>query len=158
MVTAGFWWCPILFVCFQMKTFRRVYPGIDCWHKGQRKVHNVSLFPNLLEAERYLSDIDIYCFRVALTQLRLGVLAISNNMYRYSDCLTNWNCILPWPHWKQRSFPFSSSFVHKFKKQISGAKSCSVVTGHVTLERYRKRCRLLSKFTFHAMNRRKLYM
>ena len=43
-------------------------------------------------AEKYLSLIDIYCFRVALTQLRLGVLPINSNMYRYSDCPTNKNC------------------------------------------------------------------
>ena len=53
-------------------------------------------FKKLFEAERYLSDIDIFCFRVALAQLRLGVRPINNNMYRYSDCPTNrFFCILP---------------------------------------------------------------
>ncbi|WP_419642148.1 hypothetical protein, partial [Thiolapillus sp.] len=46
-------------------------------------------FKKLFEAERYLSDIDILCFRVELAQLRVGVLPINNNMYRYSDCPTN---------------------------------------------------------------------
>ena len=50
-------------------------------------------FKKIFEAERYLSDIDIFCFRVALTQIRLGVLPINNNMYRYSDCPTNRNCV-----------------------------------------------------------------
>ena len=45
----------------------------------------------------FLSVIDIYCFRVALTQLRLGVLPINSSMYRYSDCHINNNCILPKP-------------------------------------------------------------
>ena len=44
-------------------------------------------------AEKYLSAMDIYCFRVALTQLRLGVLPINSNMYRYNDCPTNKNCV-----------------------------------------------------------------
>ena len=43
-------------------------------------------------AENYFSVIDIYCFRVAVTQLRVGVLPINSNMYRYSDCPTNKNC------------------------------------------------------------------
>ena len=33
----------------------------------------------------YINNIDIYCFRVALSQLRLGVLPINNNMKRYSN-------------------------------------------------------------------------
>ena len=44
-------------------------------------------------AEKYLSAMDIYCFRVALTQLRLAVLPINRNMYRYNDCPTNKNCV-----------------------------------------------------------------
>ena len=50
-------------------------------------------FKKLFEAERYLSDIDILCFRVELAQLRVGVLPINNSMYRYSDCPTNRNCV-----------------------------------------------------------------
>ena len=45
-------------------------------------------FRVMFGAEKYLSVIDIYCFRVALTQLRLGVLPINSNMYRYSGCPT----------------------------------------------------------------------
>ena len=50
-------------------------------------------FKVMFGAEKYLSVIDIYCFRVALTQLRLGVLPINSNMYSYSDCPTNKNCV-----------------------------------------------------------------
>ena len=45
-----------------------------------------SLTPSLSLSS--ISVIDIYCFRVALTQLRLGVLPINSNMYRYSGCPT----------------------------------------------------------------------
>ena len=50
-------------------------------------------FKKTFEAERHLSDINIFCFRVALAQLRLGVLPINSNMYRYSECPTNRNCV-----------------------------------------------------------------
>lgn len=33
----------------------------------------------------YIKNIDVYCFRVALCQMRLGVLPINNNMNRYGD-------------------------------------------------------------------------
>ena len=35
--------------------------------------------------EAYIIDIDVYCFRIALTYLRLGVLSINNNAFRYSE-------------------------------------------------------------------------
>ena len=88
-----------------------------------------------LEAEGYLPDVDTYCFRVALMQLKLGVLPIDNNMYRSSDCPIK-KCILPRPPWKRRSFPFELSLTHILNKSISLAKGCSVVAGHITMERY----------------------
>jgi len=39
------------------------------------------------------TPLHIYCFRVALTQLRLDVLHINSNIYKYSDCPTNKNCV-----------------------------------------------------------------
>ena len=42
-------------------------------------------FKRLFEVEKYLSYLDIHCFRVMLTQLRLGVFPINNNLHRYSD-------------------------------------------------------------------------
>ena len=41
--------------------------------RDQERYVTYRCFRNLFEAERYLSDIGIFCFRVALTQLRLGV-------------------------------------------------------------------------------------
>ena len=98
-------------------------------------------FKKLFEAERYLSDIDILCFRVALTQLRVGVLPINNNMYRYSDFPTNRNCVFC----LRRSLDFWSRRVLSRYMTCYNGKIQNVVL-------------LLSKFTFHAMNRRKLYI
>ena len=78
---------------FKAKTFRHVYPGMDCRHRDKERYVTYRCSKKLFEAERYLSDIDIFCVRVALTQLRLGVLPINNNMYRYSDCPINRNCV-----------------------------------------------------------------
>jgi hypothetical protein len=43
-------------------------------------------------ASNYLLDVDIYCFRVAITQIRLGVIPLNNNMHRYSDNQQNKLC------------------------------------------------------------------
>ena len=49
-------------------------------------------FKCVLEEELYLSHVTIHCFRVALTQFRLGVLPLNNNMFRYDQCLARRNC------------------------------------------------------------------
>ncbi|WP_295539720.1 hypothetical protein, partial [Thiolapillus sp.] len=115
-------------------------------------------FKKLFEAERYLSDIDIFCFRVALAQLRLGVLPINNNMYRYSDCPTNRNCVFcPDVVENEDHFllvcPLYTDLRNRFLEQ-KGAQSLQ----DMLQWKDTKRCLLLSKFTFHAMNRRKLYI
>ena len=45
----------------------------------------------IFELERYLSVLEMYCFRVGLCQLRLGVLPISTNFHRYSVLARNRN-------------------------------------------------------------------
>ena len=133
---------------------------MDCRHKGQRKICNVSLFQKkkkyIFEADRYLSDIDLFCFRVALAQLRLGNLPINNNMYRYSDCPTNRNCVFCPDVVENEDHlvcPLHSDSRNRFLVQ-KGAQSLQ----DMLQWKDTKRCLLLSKFTFHAMNRRKLYI
>ena len=49
---------------------------------------------SIFESEKYLSVLEIYCFRVELCQLRLGVLSIKNNLSRYSVFARSRNCVL----------------------------------------------------------------
>ena len=51
-------------------------------------------FKTVFCTESYISDIDVYCFRVAFVQFRLGVLPINNNMHRYSESPVSRNCPL----------------------------------------------------------------
>ena len=44
--------------------------------------------------ESYLLDIDVYYFRTALSLLRMGVLPINNNLFRFSDNIQFRNCPL----------------------------------------------------------------
>ena len=44
--------------------------------------------------EQYFSVLEIYCFRVGLSQLRLGVLPVNNNLRLYSVFGRNRNCVL----------------------------------------------------------------
>ena len=48
---------------------------------------------SVFEPEQYLSAFEIYCFRVGLCQLRLGVLPV-NNLHRYSVRAIQRNCVL----------------------------------------------------------------
>ena len=48
----------------------------------------------LLLARTIFLSICIYCFRVGLRQLRLGVLPVKNNLHRYSACAIQRNCVV----------------------------------------------------------------
>ena len=90
-----------------------------------------------LEQKKYLSVIDIYCFRVALTQLRLGVLPINSNMYRYSDCPTNKNCVFCQDKVQNEDHfllvcPMYTDLRNRFLEQ----KRYSVVTEHIEKEKH----------------------
>ena len=73
-------------------------------------------FKVVLEAEKQLSDIGMYCFKAALTQLRLGVLPVNNN----SDCPTNKNCVFCHDHVENEDhFLLVCPFYTDLRKQIS---------------------------------------
>ena len=47
----------------------------------------------IFEPEKYISLLDIYCFRVGLCTFRLGVLPINNTLHRYSLCPAKRKCV-----------------------------------------------------------------
>ena len=72
--------------------------GVDERMINVHYYYKESYFPyrnvkSISEPEQYLSAIEIYCFRVGLCQLRLGVLPINNNLHRYSACAIQRNCL-----------------------------------------------------------------
>jgi hypothetical protein len=44
-----------------------------------------NLFKVIFEREKYLTNVDIYCFRVALSQARFDVLPLNCNTHRYNE-------------------------------------------------------------------------
>ena len=59
---------------------------IEDWSLKVRSNERYRLYSQVTQRfgkPNYLDEIDIYCFRVALTQIRFGVLPINNNMNRY---------------------------------------------------------------------------
>ena len=155
MVATGCWRCQILFVRFQAKTFRHEWTA-DIRDKERYVTYRC--FKNLVEVERYLSDIDIFRFRVALTQLRLGVLPINDNTYRYSDCPTHRNCVFcPDVVENEDHFLLVCPLYTDLRKRFLEQKGAQSLQDMLQWKDTKRRL-LLSKFTFHAMNRRKLYI
>ena len=74
---------------FKQKLLDVFTPDMTADTRDKERHEKYRSFKVVLEAEKQLSDIDMYCFKVALTQLRLGVLPVNNN----SDCSTNKNCV-----------------------------------------------------------------
>ena len=111
-------------------------------------------FKSVFEKEKYLYTMDIYCFRVALSQLRFNVLPLNNNVNRYNDDP------------QKRLCPFCKSFTENEEHLIF---HCFVYTDlRSKLLQYTDACTLqtlcsvndqqrntqLSKFIFKSMKRR----
>jgi len=59
---------------------------VEDWSSKVRSSDRYSLYREFTEGfgkASYVEELDIYCFRVALTQIRVGVLPINKNMNRY---------------------------------------------------------------------------
>ena len=72
---------------------------IQDWHATIRDEDRYRYFPyrhvkSTFESEQYFSVLEIYCFRVGLCQLRLGVLPSNNNLHRYNVFARSRNCVL----------------------------------------------------------------
>ena len=76
---------------------RLLYNFVEEWNatiRDKDKYFQYRSVKSIFEAEQYLSVLEIYCFRVGLCQLRLGVLPTDNNLQRYSVFAQNINCVL----------------------------------------------------------------
>ena len=110
----------------------------------------------MFDWEKYLSYIDVHCFRVALTQLRLNALPINNNLHRYSDLDTDWycqfcsNCVEDERH-VISVCPLYADLRNRFLQNDSTLPPKKLLEGsNHTLSLK------LAKFAFHSMNRRTL--
>lgn len=112
-------------------------------------------FKTIFEKEKYISGIEIYCFRVAISQLRFNVLPLNNNVYRYSELAQNKNC----PFCKtvtenEHHFIYQCSMYadlrQKFLKDIVN-RPVHVLFQLMNDDHTHK----LSRFIFHAVGRRK---
>ena len=106
----------------------------------------------------YIQDINIYCFRVALSQIRLGVLPINNNMNRYGDNPRASMC----PFCKseiedEKHFLFSCPMYidlrNRFLNTMDSRQLYRLIEG-----RDKETSRSDSKYIFHSIKRRKILM
>ena len=106
----------------------------------------------------YLEDIDIFCFRVALTQIRCGVLAINSNMNRYGHDITESYC----PLCKQ-SIENEEHFIYFCPLYVElrtrfFAKGMYPRLGELLEGESKQLSRSVSKFVFHAMKTRQKFI
>ena len=111
-------------------------------------------FKEDLNEESYINDIDVFCFRSALTQMRLGVLPINNNMYRYNDNPNTRHC------------PFCIKVIENEKHFLCECPLYKDLRDHILISspvvvnqlfrwKSKTKVRLLSKFICKAYLRRK---
>ena len=134
---------------------------IQEWSGTIRDRERYSLYCTIktrFEEESYLQDVNIYCFRVALTQFRLGVLPINNNLQRHYDCPSAKNCVFCKNVIEDESHflldcPLYSDLRNRF---FTDLPSLNVI--RVLRWKNERRCQQLSQYLFHAVKRRQKYV
>ena len=115
-------------------------------------------FKTFFEKELYISSIDIDCFRVAVAQATFGVLPLNNNFHRYSVSPIDRNCAFCVSKIEDEYHllfvcPVHADLRNKFMQvaSIMSVKS-ALEARNIGL------CQSVSKFVFHAINRRKQFL
>lgn len=129
------------------------------WEATVRGKDRYSVFRSFkfdFKQEKYIVDIDVYCFRVALSQLRFGVLPINNNLHRYTEnpdsklCVFCKNCLEDEHH-----FLLVCPLYNDIRNRFLSIRPRSA---HFLLMLTNPdKTRLLSKFVYHSIQRRKKY-
>jgi len=112
-------------------------------------------FKTIFEKERYILDIDVYCFRVAISHVRFNVLPLNNNIHRYKESNHDKACPFCKIHIEnEQHFLFACPMYEdlrlKFLKESNGHPLHILLKATNPIHRHN-----LSKYVFHAINRRK---
>ena len=102
----------------------------------------------------YILHIDMYCFRVAYTQIRLGVLPMNNNLRRYSDNPRERMCSVC-----TDSIENEQRFVYKVPlfcdlRRTCLGDTCNTPLIKLTEDRNKTLSRVIAKYVFNAVKRR----
>ena len=114
-----------------------------------------SLVKDDFERSAYIQDVNIYCFRVALTQIRCGVLPINNNMNRYGSNPIASMC----PFCEDRiedekHFLFSCTVYLDLRNRFLETNDCDHLYRMLEGEQIGL-SRSVAKYVFHAFKRRR---
>ena len=112
-------------------------------------------FKTVFEKERYILDMDTYCFRVAITQIRLNALPLNNNIYRYDETERKKLCPFCKTHKEDEEHflfrcPLYRDLRNKFLKQSADLPIHTILEASQANHRFN-----LSRFVFHAINQPK---
>lgn len=114
-------------------------------------------FKTAFGEEKYLTALDIYCFRSALAQFRLGVLPINNNIHRFSENPISRNCVFCENIVEdEHHFLFVCPLYSDLRTRFLNCSSALAVS-NVLRWKGTNKCRSLSKLIFYAIKRRKLH-
>ena len=111
-------------------------------------------FKIVFEKEKYVLEMDTYCFRVAISQVRMNVLPLNNNVHRYSSEYEKKLCPFCKEIEDENHFLNQCSVYddlrEKFLNDSARIPINCLFSAKSSAHRYK-----LSRFVFHAINRRK---
>ena len=123
--------------------------------RSKERFHFYHSFKCSLDEELYLSHVNTYCFRVALTQFRLGVLPINNNMFRYDNLIVKRNCpVCNVPEDEEHIFVTCKLYASLRSKVFTGFPIPVTARKALTLVDATS-CKTVTKYVFLAMKIRK---
>ena len=126
--------------------------------RDKERYENYRSFKTVFEKEKYIAGINVYCFRVAVSQIRLGVLPLNNNLKRFSDLPTDRNCICCTTKIEdEHHFLFECKLYHDLREKFL-KKSVHLPIHRLLAARDETHTYNLSKFVFHAISLRKQFL
>jgi hypothetical protein len=79
-------WCELTFLSAFKQQSLDMYMQQWCeLTRDKERYRLFTLFKHDFACSSYILDMDVYCFRVAFTQIRLGVLPLNSNMFRFDQ-------------------------------------------------------------------------
>jgi len=125
-------------------------------HKERYDVYRS--FKSIFVKEQYLNFIDVYCFRVAITQARVNVLPLNNNVYRYSDNIRDKLCPFCKTNFENEAHFLLECYMYSNLREKFLSKCINVPLTDMFKVRNDEYKHSLSNYIFHSINKRKIML
>jgi len=127
------------------------------WHASVRDSDRFALYRSFTDdffSYDTISDIDVFCFRKSLSQLRFGVLPINSNRYRYSKNEADKMCPFCLNVTEDEIHFIQHCPVYSGLRKNTNLDICDIPLSNLLNRQYLQLTSVMAKFTFLALKHR----